>query len=163
RHGSSGAELWDAKTGERVGRAFGDALGGGLIKASFSRDGRRVLTADHPWRARVFDARTGSALFDPSGYLNFDDRLTPHMEHETKVVSAAFSPAGRLVVTASWDNTARVWEATTGRPVTPLLRHGNWVEDASFSPDGRLVVTASGDGTARVWDARTGAPTVPPL
>jgi hypothetical protein len=54
------------------------------------------------------------------------------------------------------DNTARVWDATTGHPITPPLKHGGYVSQGLFSPDGRRVVTASSDGTARVWDATTG-------
>jgi WD40 repeat protein len=62
------------------------------------------------------------------------------------------------VVTASIDDTARVWDARTGQPVTGPLEHGNIVTSAAFSADGTRVVTASYDKTARVWDARTGQP-----
>jgi WD40 repeat protein len=67
------------------------------------------------------------------------------------------------VVTASWDKTARVWDATTGKPVTAPLDHQDSVTAAAFSPDGTLVVTASRDNTARVWDATTGKPVTAPL
>ena len=33
------------------------------------------------------------------------------------VTSAAFSPDGRRIVTASADNTARLWDAETGKPI----------------------------------------------
>jgi WD40 repeat protein len=47
------------------------------------------------------------------------------------------------VVTASWDGTARVWEAASGKPVSRPLRHNGAVNSAAFSPDGQWVVTAS--------------------
>ena len=47
---------------------------------------------------------------------------------------AAFSPDGRRVVTAGPDNTARVWNASTGQPVTAPLTHGQVVLQAGFSP-----------------------------
>jgi len=67
------------------------------------------------------------------------------------------------VVTASRDQTARVWDARTGRPVGAPLQHQDVIFSAAFTTDGARMVTASGDGTARVWDARTGQPVGAPL
>jgi tetratricopeptide (TPR) repeat protein len=67
------------------------------------------------------------------------------------------------VVTASLDETARVWDARSGEPLTGPLKHEDSVTSASFSADGTRVVTASVDGTARVWDARSGEPLAGPL
>ena len=70
--------------------------------------------------------------------------------------TAAFSPDGKRVVTASRDKTARVWDAASGQPVATLRGHTDMVNSAAFSPDGQRVVTASEDKTARVWDAASG-------
>lgn len=78
--------------------------------------------------------------------------------HMWPVYSAAFSPDGKSIVTASLDQTAQIWEASTGKSLMPLGGHKGPVYSAAFSPDGQLVVTASEDGTARVWTARTGQP-----
>jgi WD40 repeat protein len=69
------------------------------------------------------------------------------------VTSAAFSPDGSRIVTASDDNTARIWDAATAKEIAVLRGHGNAVWSAKFSPDGSRIVTASGDKTARIWDA----------
>jgi hypothetical protein len=81
--------------------------------------------------------------------------------HPEVVVSAAWSPDGRRIVTASWDKTARVWSADgTGQPLV-LRGHEDRVMWAAWSPDGRRIVTASYDKTARVWSADgTGQPLV---
>ena len=78
--------------------------------------------------------------------------MTPPLRHDGQVWYAEFSPDGRLILTASLDGTARVWDAATGQPVTPPLRHDGPVWHAEFSPDGRRVLTASGDATARTWE-----------
>jgi WD40 repeat protein len=62
------------------------------------------------------------------------------------------------VVTASDDQTARTWDAATGKPLATLQGHTGAVNAAAFSPDGSRVVTASFDGTARTWDAASGKP-----
>jgi WD40 repeat protein len=76
--------------------------------------------------------------------------------HELQLSSALFSPDGSQVVTASFDKTARIWNAKTGETIFVLRGHTAEVNYASFSPDGTLVVTASFDKTARIWDAQTG-------
>jgi len=80
--------------------------------------------------------------------------------HTQKVRSAAFSPDGRYIVTASSDKTARIWDAATGREIMSLKGHTDGIKSAAFSPDGRYIVTASSDKTARIWDAATGQPIV---
>ena len=70
--------------------------------------------------------------------------------HTAAVPAASFSPDGSRVVTASKDNTARIWNAATG----PTDRHPEGAhgcgQAASFSPDGTRVVTAS-------WTTRRGS------
>ena len=65
-------------------------------------------------------------------------------------------PREERVVTASSDNTARLWDAAAGKEIAVLRGHDNPVWSAAFSPDGTRVVTASDDNTARLWDAAAG-------
>jgi WD40 repeat protein len=76
--------------------------------------------------------------------------------HTRRVKSAAFSPDGQRVVTASDDSTARVWDAADGREIAVLKGHTGWVLSAAFSHDGKRVVTVSSDSTTRAWDAVDG-------
>ncbi|HKI31749.1 MAG TPA: protein kinase [Gemmataceae bacterium] len=79
------------------------------------------------------------------------------------VEAVAFSPDGRTVLTGSFDNTARLWDAATGQLRGEPLRHEGFVYAVAFSPDGRTVLTCSWDKTARLWDAATGQPRGEPL
>ena len=61
------------------------------------------------------------------------------------------------MVTASFDGTAQLWDAATGKPLGEPMKHEGGVMSAQFSPDGRRVLTASwGDQAARLWDVATG-------
>jgi WD40 repeat protein len=73
------------------------------------------------------------------------------MRHDGPVYTAHFSPDDRLVVTASADGAAHLWQAATGQYFGMLLQHRGPVNTACFGPDGRTVLTASDDGTARLW------------
>jgi WD40 repeat protein/3',5'-cyclic AMP phosphodiesterase CpdA len=76
--------------------------------------------------------------------------------HTGPVGDLAFSSDGSLVVTASDDGTARIWETINGHVATVLGGHRGWVRGAAFFRDGRSVVTACDDGRARIWDVPSG-------
>jgi len=84
--------------------------------------------------------------------------LTGVLQHDKVVCDAQFSPDGRWVVTASWDRTARVWDATTGQPLSDPLSHENMVQSAQFTLDGKQVLTTAIGNPARVWDIASPAP-----
>ncbi len=113
-----------------------------------SPDGRRVVTVAGA-RALVWDAAAG--------------RLAATLKHEEEVMTAAFSPDGTKVLTCSRDNTARVWDAATGKPITPPLRHFDELSSGAWHPGGHLVATASLDGRTRLWDAETGEAALYPM
>jgi len=70
--------------------------------------------------------------------------------HENTVFSARFSRNGSLLLTASQDTTARLWDTSRWQEVARLKTNGI-VYDAQFNPDESLLVTASGEGLARIW------------
>lgn len=86
--------------------------------------------------------------------------------HQNTINRIAFSRSGRLVVTASGDCSARVWNAITGQQMQMLLLPGQRVtttagsygfRSAEFSADERQVITAGFDPPT-IWDLNTGQP-----
>jgi eukaryotic-like serine/threonine-protein kinase len=77
--------------------------------------------------------------------------------HGAPLYTAAYSPDGTHIVTASVDKSARIWDVRTGIQVAVLLGHTERVTSAVYSPDGTRIITASFDKSMRIWDARTGA------
>jgi len=75
--------------------------------------------------------------------------------HTSTIYSAVFSPDGQRILTASSDNTARLWDVN-GTPLATLEGHTAVVNSAVFSPGGQRILTASSDGTARQYLAKVG-------
>jgi WD40 repeat protein/predicted Ser/Thr protein kinase len=118
-----------------------------VAAVAFGRDGRTFLTATRH-QVQLWEAATCKSMgapFDVRGY----------------VLAAALSPDGKMFLTGSADNTARLWEADTGRVIS--LPHNGTVTAVAFSPDGKIVLTGSSDKTAQFWDAVSGQPFGKPL
>jgi WD40 repeat protein len=62
------------------------------------------------------------------------------------------------VCSASFDTTARLWDADTGACLKVFTHHNKPIYAISFSPDGRWLATGGGDGWFHLYDAavRTG-------
>ncbi|MCA9074526.1 MAG: caspase family protein [Planctomycetaceae bacterium] len=86
-----------------------------------------------------------------------EDRITRLLEGHTNVVQDLdFSADGRLLVSGSNDDTARVWNVETGETVQVLSGHQSDIYGVAFSPNGDKCTTASYDHTAGVWSVATG-------
>ena len=89
-------------------------------------------------------------------YLSTRVNARQTLKGHTGAVSVAYSPAGNRIVTGSYDNTAKVWNAETGMELVTLKGHSNGVTSVAYSLDGQRIVTGSSDETAKVWNAETG-------
>jgi WD40 repeat protein len=147
--------VWDASTGKEIARLEGHT--DRVTSATFSPDGTRVVTASQDRTARVWGAATGKEIARLEGHCPGPPWM--YVSEGCAVTSAAFRPDGARVVTASNDDTARVWDAETGKELVQLKPYcgtlGCSVMSAAFSPDGRRVVVFEGKAV-RVWDAATG-------
>uniref|UniRef100_UPI0021BEF80D pentapeptide repeat-containing protein n=1 Tax=Frankia gtarii TaxID=2950102 RepID=UPI0021BEF80D len=83
-------------------------------------------------------------------------RLSSFTGHSDTVTGGAWSPDNTRILTTSNDDTARIWDATTGHHQLTLTGHTNTVTSGTWSPDNTRILTTSWDDTARIWDATTG-------
>ncbi|EJF55879.1 WD40 repeat-like protein, partial [Dichomitus squalens LYAD-421 SS1] len=65
------------------------------------------------------------------------------------VYDVVFSPDGRLLLSASKEQTMKVWDAHTGAMVHALGGHESRVWEVCFSPCGSYIASASEDETVR--------------
>ena len=86
--------------------------------------------------------------------------------HTANVDACAFSPDGKTIVSGSYDETLKLWDARTGACRATLRGHAVGVLACAFSPDGETIVSGSNahpygplkglGGTLKLWDARSG-------
>lgn len=146
-------KIWDAEKNvpkftipENEGRAY---------FAIFSPNSERLITASRDKSATIWNAATGEKIFV---LRNLEPRYEPYRPaaRSDLISHAEFSPDGTRIVTASYDNDATIWDASTGDRLFRLSGHENELNTARFSSDGGRIVTSSDDKTAKIWDASTG-------
>lgn len=76
--------------------------------------------------------------------------------HEGAILMGVFTPDGQRAVTASTDQTARLWDLKSGSVLRPFDQHTGPLYCLGVSQSGSTLVTGSQDNTLRVWD-------IPPL
>jgi RNA polymerase sigma factor (sigma-70 family) len=77
------------------------------------------------------------------------------IEHNSMVLSLAWSPNGALIASGTKDGTVRITEAASGKEVRKIAT-GNAVVGISFAPDGKTFAVYQLDGTLSIWDAGNG-------
>jgi WD40 repeat protein len=77
--------------------------------------------------------------------------------HTFSVTSICVTPDNTRLITGSYDNTARMWDLTTGQCLMVFEGHTDSVHSVCLTPDNTRLITGSYDNTAKFWDLNIGA------
>lgn len=172
------AKVWDLATRHELATLQGHS--NTICEVAFSRDGKLLATASDDQQVKLWSVgdwrlvrtlqgteRFKSVTFSVDGqwilaggasgavtvWETAGGRLVNQLRgHADAVYRLAFSPDGRTLATASWDNTVKLWDPLSGRE-TRTLHHEDWISCLAFSPDGNTLATGSVDAKARLWEA----------
>lgn len=113
----------------------------GAYAAVYSPDSRRLATAGTQG-VRIWDAGTGRALrFIATG---------------SEVLALDYSPDGKQIAVANYDNLILLIDAANGVTLRTLEGHTNLINHLAYSPDGRTLASASNDRSVQIWDVASG-------
>ncbi|KAK3815578.1 MAG: WD40-repeat-containing domain protein [Linnemannia elongata] len=138
----------DLSRAELKGVQFGELpyhkVEGPVQACAFSPDGKMLAVA-------LWNEGFGFGIYDTATWQRI--HLITAIEY---VMSVAFSPDSRRIVSGEWKGMVRLWDCTSGEELLAMKGHTDLVRSLEYSPCGNRIASASGK-TVRLWDSLTGA------
>jgi WD40 repeat protein len=181
--------LWDVKTGKVVAKWTGHT--DSVTSVCWSAGGDRVVSGSWNGTARVWKVKTGEEIlqiktghksvytvkyspdntqiatggFDENAVKIWDAKTSKQittLEHDRIVLSLAWTPDGKKLISAS-HGPIRIFDTATWLQIATLEGHKDWVNAITLSPNNRFLASISDDKTVCIWNLDTNLPVGPPL
>ncbi|MCB8980699.1 MAG: hypothetical protein H6657_25085 [Ardenticatenaceae bacterium] len=118
---------------------------GTLLKAAYSLDGSRLVTAQNNTFS-VWDPALGKELLS----MPLSENLSP----------VIMSPRGSLILMKGEENYVEVWDTETGQKISSITANVDYyytgANYAAFSYDDALLIIKDLNGETKIWDVATG-------
>lgn len=156
-----------------------------ILSIAFSKNDALLVSGSIDRTARIWDVQTGQCLQILTGYQNpvISVKFHPHepilltgeidslklwslqnqqwkpmltiREGYTVVTAIAFTVAGKLMATGSFDRTVRLWDFASKKCLR-IIQTPCCMYSVTFSADDRFLIGSGDDGSVRVWQVETG-------
>jgi WD40 repeat protein len=130
------AEIWDIRKPKRIGQplSHNPENSESDVMTAISKDGEQFLTLGQDGVAKIWLS---------SG------ELISSLKHDNAVRYGAFTPDSSYAITASDDQSVRIWDAKSGAHISTLVHSSEVFSVESLSDD--YIITGSRTG-AQLWD-----------
>jgi len=81
--------------------------------------------------------------------------LATMSDHDSSVLSIAFSPCNKQLASGAEDGSIRLWNLDNFQCVQVIKHHEKAVNCLRFSPNGKFLASASWDNTIKLWNLET--------
>jgi WD40 repeat protein len=72
--------------------------------------------------------------------------------HQATISQIKYSPDGKIIASASWDQTIKLWNAQTGELINTLKGYQDGINSIVFSPDSQTLISTGEDKTIKIWN-----------
>lgn len=125
-----------------------------IFAIAFSPDGTRLATASRDETVKIWNAFSDYDHGSSEHYGSDEQLLLMTIYgHSGAIADVIFSRDGKRLATGSWDGTAKIWDAESGRELLTLVGHGKPITAVTFNRDGEHLATGSWDGRVEVWNS----------
>ncbi|NEP22897.1 hypothetical protein [Moorena sp. SIO3I6] len=97
----------------------------------------------------MWDLKTNKVIKE---FEKKSENINWYYQHRNLIVSLAFTPDEKRIISASLDKNIKVWDTKSGQEFFTLNGHNESIYAITITPDGKTLISASKDKTLKVWN-----------
>jgi WD40 repeat protein len=106
-------------------------------------------------RSAIIISSAGAELFDFNTGKQLQIFREENNYHNSEITCIAFSSDSKILASASYDLTIRLWDVETGKQIKLIEGHSSTIFEISFVNCDGILVSISADRTIKFWQIRS--------